>query len=237
MWDSSIPFKSKSDLTLKRRDSFFDNFEKFNLNHGQSYSPHSSVSGRISPFQIVDRPRSTGETPFGQVQELGQVKQPSLTGSPFQDEGPLDQNDSSCLLQNSVTSSPEQATSDHKKEPMGTPSTEIPPTTSRGPAVMAMQWASESTASLSLLDPIIEVEVPDEVKNQYVFLAVSRGGRYEISQIQATNLQDSDLFSKLGEEYRRWKGGFRKMMSVWNYSHCEFTTVRPTRLRQQKNNI
>jgi hypothetical protein len=59
----------------------------------------------------------------------------------------------------------------------------------------------------------------------FVFLTAGVGDEFALSQIEVTDLQDDKFYAQLAQEYRRLKGAFRRYLSIWKYSHCEFARV------------
>jgi len=63
--------------------------------------------------------------------------------------------------------------------------------------------------------------------NEHVLLAINRGHRLRLAQInRSVCTDDSEFFKKLKEEYKSKRGIMRRLFDVKHFHHCEFVEVR-----------
>jgi hypothetical protein len=61
--------------------------------------------------------------------------------------------------------------------------------------------------------------------NKYVLLGVASGDELKLAQIDVKTYKDDQFFTELKEEYRQLRGPLRCWLSIWCYSHCDFSEV------------
>lgn len=63
---------------------------------------------------------------------------------------------------------------------------------------------------------------------QHIFLLVAAGSDFRLAQIRVESLTTYAFFCALREQYNNLRPFFRKWLSAWTYSHCDFYQVRST---------
>lgn len=61
-----------------------------------------------------------------------------------------------------------------------------------------------------------------------VLLVVKTGTDHRLAQILVNDITSLEFFKKLRSEYFRLRGIWRRCLSVWRYSHCDFYKVPQT---------
>ncbi|KAF2667415.1 hypothetical protein BT63DRAFT_414990 [Microthyrium microscopicum] len=70
--------------------------------------------------------------------------------------------------------------------------------------------------------PLQPIPLPNPL---YVFLLVRAGDTLPMAQIEVSRKSSVEFFHDLKVEYLRLKGLFRRLFSLWQYSHCDFSSV------------
>jgi hypothetical protein len=66
------------------------------------------------------------------------------------------------------------------------------------------------------------------LSSQRVFLLVSAGSGFRLAQIRVERLTTYEFFRELRQRYNGLRRFFRRWLSIWVYSHCDFYRVRDT---------
>jgi hypothetical protein len=66
----------------------------------------------------------------------------------------------------------------------------------------------------------------DSHETTYVLLGINVGDDTRLAQIRIHGHKDVDFFWELRIQYYNLRGLFRRWLSIWNYSHCDFVKVR-----------
>jgi len=64
--------------------------------------------------------------------------------------------------------------------------------------------------------------------SQRVFLLVAAGNGFRLAQIRVERLTTYEFFRELRQRYNDIRRFFRRWLSIWVYSHCDFYRVRKT---------
>lgn len=72
---------------------------------------------------------------------------------------------------------------------------------------------------------------PDPNRLRLVFLDVGIGDSFKLAQMPVHSLSDDAFFETLREYYEKIRGPLRTMLSIWQYSHCNFMRVRYVAIR------
>jgi len=86
---------------------------------------------------------------------------------------------------------------------------------SRNPRLGANPNTNTSTASSPLT-------------SQRVFFLVAAGSGFRLAQIRVEKLTTYEFFRELRQQYNDLRRFFRRWLSIWVYSHCDFYRVRNT---------